>query len=29
MRWYNEISEREAVKKGYDLLDKGEVIPKP
>ena len=28
-RWYNEISCREAVKKGYDILDKGEKIPKP
>ena len=28
-RWYNEISRREAVKKGYDILDKGEKIPKP
>ena len=28
-RWYNEISCREAVKKGYDILDKGENIPKP
>jgi|TARA_B110000438_G_C15686561_1_gene594830 GST-like protein len=27
-RWYNEISEREPVKKGYDLLKKGETIPK-
>ena len=27
-RWYNQISEREAVKKGYDLLKKGEEIPK-
>ena len=27
-RWYKEISKREAVKKGYDLLNKGEVIPK-
>ena len=27
-RWYNEISKREAVQKGYDLLDKGEKIPK-
>ena len=27
-RWYEEISKREAVKKGYDLLKKGEVIPK-
>ena len=28
-RWYEEISSREAVKKGYDLLKKGEQIPKP
>ena len=28
-RWYNEISSREAVKKGYDILDKGEKIPQP
>jgi len=28
-RWYNEISCREAVKRGYDILDKGEKIPKP
>ncbi len=27
-RWYNQISEREAVIKGYDLLKKGEEIPK-
>ena len=27
-RWYDEISEREAVKKGFDLLKKGEQIPK-
>ena len=27
-RWYNNISERDAVKKGYDLLKKGEIIPK-
>ena len=27
-RWYNEISNREAVKKGYDFLKKGEQIPK-
>ena len=26
-RWYKEISKREAVKKGYDLLKKGETIP--
>ncbi len=27
-RWYNNISEREAVKKGYDLLNRGEIIPR-
>ena len=27
-RWYEEISKREAVKKGYDLLNKGDKIPK-
>ena len=27
-RWYKEISKREAVQKGYDLLKKGEAIPK-
>ena len=27
-RWYTEISKREAVQKGYDLLNKDEVIPK-
>jgi len=27
-KWYVEISKRDAVKKGYDLLKKGEVIPK-
>ena len=27
-RWYTEISKREAVQKGYDLLNKNEVIPK-
>ena len=27
-RWYTDISEREAVQKGYDLLGKGEKIPK-
>mgnify|MGYP001385836790 CR=1 FL=1 len=26
-RWYNEISQREAVKKGFDFLKKGEKIP--
>ena len=28
-RWYLEISEREAVIRGYDYLNKGEKIPKP
>ena len=28
-RWYNEISGREAVIKGYDLLKRDEKIPKP
>ncbi len=28
-RWYQEISDRDAVKKGYDLLKKGDLIPKP
>tara|TARA_Y100001970_G_scaffold288594_1_gene416374 strand:- start:1 stop:627 length:627 start_codon:yes stop_codon:yes gene_type:complete len=27
-RWYKQISEREPVKKGYDLLRKGDIIPK-
>jgi len=27
-RWYKKISSRQAVKKGYDLLQKGEEIPK-
>jgi len=27
-RWYNEVSNREAVKIGYDLLKKGDQIPK-
>ena len=27
--WYEKISKREAVIKGYDCLDKGEKIPKP
>jgi len=26
-RWYREISKRQAVQKGYDLLNEGEVIP--
>ena len=28
-KWYENISERDAVKKGYDLLKNGEEIPKP
>jgi len=28
-RWYNEISKREAVIKGFAFMDKNEVIPKP
>ena len=28
-RWYEEISKRSAVQKGYDLFKKGEKIPKP
>tara|TARA_B100000575_G_C23073726_1_gene618478 strand:- start:255 stop:881 length:627 start_codon:yes stop_codon:yes gene_type:complete len=28
-RWYEKILSRKAVKKGYDLLNKGEIIPKP
>mgnify|MGYP003321106316 FL=1 len=28
-RWYLEISDREAVIKGYDFMKRGEVIPKP
>ena len=28
-RWYLEISDREAVIKGYNFMKKGEVIPKP
>ncbi len=27
-KWYEKISERKAVKKGYDLLDDGELLPK-
>ena len=27
-RWYEEISKREAVQKGYDLLNQGDKIPK-
>ena len=27
LRWYEEISKREAVMKGYDCLKKGEKIP--
>ena len=26
-RWYKDIADRTAVKKGYDLLKKGELIP--
>ncbi len=29
LRWYEEISSREAVQRGYDLLKKGETIPRP
>ena len=28
-RWYLEIAQREAVIKGYDFMNRGEVIPKP
>ena len=28
-KWYLEISKREAVIKGFDFMDRGEVIPKP
>ncbi len=28
-RWYLEISEREAVKRGFDFMNRGEIIPKP
>ena len=28
-RWYVEISEREAVKKGFSFMNKNEVVPKP
>tara|TARA_B100001559_G_scaffold315786_1_gene318247 strand:- start:328 stop:954 length:627 start_codon:yes stop_codon:yes gene_type:complete len=28
-RWYEEISDRKAVQKGFDLLKTGETIPKP
>ena len=28
-RWYNEISRREAVKKGFSFMDKNETPPKP
>jgi len=28
-RWYLEISKREAVIKGYDFMNRGEIIPKP
>ena len=27
-KWYKEISEREAVQKGYDLLKKGDLVPR-
>ena len=27
-RWYDEISSRDAVKRGYDFLKKGDLIPK-
>jgi hypothetical protein len=26
-RWYESIAKREAVKRGYDLLKKGEAVP--
>ena len=29
LRWYLEISEREAVIKGYDQFNNGAIIPKP
>tara|TARA_B100000941_G_scaffold201944_1_gene147014 strand:- start:792 stop:1418 length:627 start_codon:yes stop_codon:yes gene_type:complete len=28
-RWYNDISKREAVKKGFSFMNKNELIPKP
>ena len=28
-RWYLEIAERSAVIKGYDFMNRGEVIPQP
>ena len=28
-RWYNDISSREAVIKGFSFMNKNEVIPKP
>ena len=28
-RWYLQISQRKAVIKGYDFMNKGEAIPKP
>ena len=28
-RWYETISKREAVKRGYDILKKNDIIPKP
>ena len=29
LRWYKEIASRDAVIKGYDFMNRGEVIPKP
>ena len=28
-RWYLDIADRDAVKKGYDFMNRGEIIPKP
>ena len=28
-RWYNDISKRDAVKKGFSFMNKNEIIPKP
>ena len=28
-RWYLEIAKRDAVIKGYDFMNRGEIIPKP
>ena len=28
-RWYNDISKRDAVKKGFSFINKNEIIPKP